>query len=79
MARTKKPRPELTAHQMRWLERIRQEGGMIQTRSDDGEEYSTVTGAHVNIRIATKLIDLGKVAPQQDGLFPGETQTFVAA
>ena len=49
MSKAKKPKPELTAHQLRWLERIRECGGMIQTRSDDGEEYSLVNGAHVNI------------------------------
>lgn len=79
MSKAKKPKPELTAHQLRWLERIRECGGMIQTRSDDGEEYSLVNGVHVNITVAKKLIGLGRVYPQQDGLFPNETQTFVAA
>jgi hypothetical protein len=75
MAKAKKP----TKSQLRCVELVRAAGGMILTRDEDGEHYSLVNGSAVNIRTARNAIDLGLLRPQQDGLFPGETQTYIAA
>jgi hypothetical protein len=65
-----------TKAQKKWLKRIKDSGCMLVTLDKDGPYYTLPDGTPIRTDLARNLIDADLVKPQQDGLFPGETQSY---
>lgn len=67
-----------TKAQQKWVERIREAGGMILTKDGQEDSYTLTNGRVVRSDLAQTLIQRGFVLPQNDGLFDSFTQTWIA-
>lgn len=67
-----------TKAQKKWIECIRESGGMLLTKSGEEDCYTLTNGRVVRSDLAQALINRGLVVPQNDGLFDSFTQIWVA-
>jgi hypothetical protein len=69
---------KLTKAQMRVIEKARTDQ-IVETLEPDGSKtYRFVTGRNVRADLFDRLLNAGFVIPQNDALFSGFSQTYVA-